>query len=104
VGRASGVEEERKVVKEKEVMKWNGVVKSFSNRGFGFIICESIERDLFFHLSDWRSIETPLPGQKVTFEVVPARIAGKPNQATSVRPVGAPIVAGLAVLAKAVSE
>ena len=85
-------------------MKWNGVVKSFSKKGYGFIICESIERDLFFHLSDWRSIDTPSPGQRVTFEVVPARIAGKPNQATNVHLVDAPIVAGLAVLSKAVSE
>jgi len=85
-------------------MKWNGVVKSFSNRGFGFIISESIERDLFFHLSDWRCIQPPLPGQKVTFEVVPARIAGKPDQATNVHLVDAPIVAGLAVLSKAVAE
>ena len=84
-------------------MKWNGVVKSFSKRGYGFIICESIERDVFFHLSDWRCIEPPLPGQRVTFEVVPARFAGKPNQATNVRLVDAPIVAGLAVLSKAVN-
>jgi|HubBroStandDraft_6_1064221.scaffolds.fasta_scaffold2755759_2 cold shock CspA family protein len=89
-------------------MKWNGVVKSFSNRGFGFIICESIERDLFFHLSDWRSIETPLPGQRVAFEVIPARIAGKPNQATNVHPQGpgsgTPIATGLAALAKGLGE
>lgn len=84
-------------------MKWNGVVKSFSNKGFGFIICESIERDLYFHLSDWRAIETPVPGQKVTFEVISARIAGKPNQATNVHPVAAPIVAGLAILAQGVT-
>jgi cold shock CspA family protein len=61
-----------------------GIVKRFLDAGCGFLVCEEIERDLFFHSANWRSAETPVVGQKVTFELAPGRAEGQPNQAINV--------------------
>ena len=86
-------------------MKLYGRIKSFSERGYGFIVSQSIERDVFFHASDWRAVEIPIPGEEVEFEVIPARFAGKPNQASNVHPlapsgVAIPICAGVEALSR----
>jgi cold shock CspA family protein len=70
-----------------ESNKKHGTVKRFLDAGYGFLLCEEIERDLFFHLANWRSAETPVVGQKVTFELAPGRVEGQPTQAINVHPI-----------------
>jgi cold shock CspA family protein len=70
-----------------EANKRYGTVKRFLDAGYGFLVCEEIERDLFFHSANWRSAETPVVGQKVTFELAPGRAEGQPNQAINVHPI-----------------
>jgi cold shock CspA family protein len=61
-----------------------GVVKRWMENGFGFLVSNGIERDIYFHARDWRSAESPVVGQRTMFELVDARIPGKPPQATNV--------------------
>ena len=70
-----------------ESNKKRGTVKRFLNAGYGFLVCEEIERDLFFHSANWRSAETPVVGQKVTFELAPGRVEGQAQQAVNVHPI-----------------
>jgi cold shock CspA family protein len=70
-----------------ESNKKYGTVKRFLNAGYGFLICENIERDVFFHSANWRSADTPVVGQKVTFELAPARVEGQGQQAINVHPI-----------------
>jgi cold shock CspA family protein len=49
-------------------MKLYGTVKKFLEPGYGFIVSDEIERDVYFHARDWRSADDPLPGQRVMFE------------------------------------
>jgi cold shock CspA family protein len=70
-----------------ESNKKYGTVKRFLDAGYGFLVCEEIERDLFFHTANWRSAEAPVVGQKVTFELAPGRVEGQPTQAVNVHPV-----------------
>ena len=50
----------------------NGVVKTKTDRGFGFISRDGEEKDLFFHSSDLSgvSFEELQQGAAVTFDVV----------------------------------
>jgi cold shock CspA family protein len=51
-------------------MSVQGIVVSYkSERGFGFIKSASVERDLFFHISQFRHEDIPEPGMKVTFDL-----------------------------------
>jgi cold shock CspA family protein len=70
-----------------ETNKKYGTVKRFLDAGYGFIVCEDIERDLFFHSANWRSADTPVVGQKVSFELAPGRAEGQPTQAVNVHPI-----------------
>jgi cold shock CspA family protein len=70
-----------------ELSKKYGTVKRFLDAGYGFLVCEDIERDVFFHTASWRSAEAPVVGQKVTFELAPGRVEGQPTQAVNVHPV-----------------
>jgi cold shock CspA family protein len=70
-----------------ESNKKYGTVKRFLDAGYGFLVCEDIERDVFFHSANWRSAETPVVGQKVTFELAPGRVEGQGQQAVNVHPI-----------------
>jgi len=78
----------------------HGTVKKFFEAGYGFIFCEEVSTDIFFHLNNWRSSGQPVVGQEVTFELGPAKMAGKPMQAVLIRPV---VSAGIAALAKGIA-
>ena len=58
-----------------------GSVKRFFDADFGFLFCEDIPADVFFHLDNWRSGDRPVIGQKVTFSLGPGRKEGQPPQA-----------------------
>ncbi len=49
-----------------------GVIKTLTDRGFGFISQEGQEKDLFFHSKDLSGVtfDELKVGDKVTFEVV----------------------------------
>jgi cold shock CspA family protein len=64
-----------------------GTVKRFLDAGYGFLVCEDIERDVFFHSANWRSAETPVVGRKVIFELAPGRVEGQGQQAINVHPI-----------------
>ena len=70
-----------------ESSKKHGTVKRFVDAGYGFLLCEDVEWDVFFHVSGWRSVETPAVGQRVTFELAPAKAEGQPKQAVNVHPI-----------------
>ncbi len=70
-----------------EANKRYGTVKRFLDAGYGFLVCEDIERDVFFHSANWRSADTPVVGQKVTFELAPGRLEGQGQQAINVHPI-----------------
>ena len=67
-----------------ELNKKDGIVKRFLDAGYGFLVFEDVEWDIFFHVSNWRSVDTPVVGQKVTFELGPAKTEGQPQQAVNV--------------------
>ncbi len=55
-----------------------GTVKFFNDeKGFGFIMRESGEPDVFVHVSGLQSANTLRPGDKVTFELGQDRKTGK---------------------------
>jgi cold shock CspA family protein len=81
-----GINGERMNIRN-ETNKRYGTVKRFLDAGYGFLLCEEIERDLFFHTANWRSAETPVVGQKVSFELAPGRAEGQPTQAVNVHPI-----------------
>jgi cold shock CspA family protein len=64
-----------------------GTVKRFLDAGYGFLVCEDIERDVFFHSANWRSAETPVVGRKVIFELAPGRVEGQGQQAINIHPI-----------------
>ena len=72
-------------------------VKKYFPAEYGFLFCEDMAVDVFFHLNNWRSAEEPVVGQNVTFELGPAKKEGQPMQAVLIRPV---VSAGLEALAK----
>jgi cold shock protein len=49
-----------------------GIVKTKTTKGFGFISREGVEKDLFFHSSELKDItfDEIQEGDKVTFDVV----------------------------------
>src|SRR5580692_1469443 len=71
-------------MENKGMDKKYGVVKRWMENGYGFLVSDGIERDIYFHARDWRSAESPVVGQRIMFELVDARIPGKPSQATNV--------------------
>ena len=79
----------------------HGTVKKFFEAGFGFIFCENIPVDVFFHLNNWRSAEEPVVGQQVTFILGPAKKEGQPMQAVLIYPV---VSAGIEALAKGIDS
>ena len=48
-----------------------GTVKTLTDRGFGFIAREGMEKDLFFHSNELKNVkfEELREGDKVTFDV-----------------------------------
>ena len=76
-------------------MFYNGVLVHWNTRGgFGFLFCNDLKRRVFFHVSGWNRVTEPVDGELVTFELGPARIPGKPDEAVNVTPVTASIDAG----------
>jgi CRISPR-associated protein (TIGR03986 family) len=54
-----------------------GTIDNFNhNRGFGFITVQN-QRNVFFHISEWRGSDQPQVGQTVTFTIGPGQ-QGKP--------------------------
>lgn len=49
-----------------------GIIKTLTEKGFGFISRENEAKDLFFHLNDLKGVafDQLRVGDKVTFEVV----------------------------------
>ena len=70
-----------------ESNKKYGTVKRFLDAGYGFLVCEEIERDVFFHSANWRSAEPPVVGRKVIFELAPGRVEGQGQQAINIHPI-----------------
>ena len=64
-------------------------------RSYFFISYEA--RQIFCHVSHWSELELPSLGDKVSFEIGPARKPQYPFQAVNVRPAGA-ITAGIDAL------
>jgi cold shock CspA family protein len=79
----------------------HGNVKKYFSVGYGFLFCEDVPVDIFFHLNNWRSAGEPVVGQKVTFELGPAKKEGQPMQAVLIHPV---VSAGLEALARGLSD
>lgn len=51
-------------------MSIQGVVVSYkTEKGFGFIKSATVERDIFFHISEYRCEGLPTPGVKVAFDL-----------------------------------
>lgn len=48
-----------------------GTIARLMDKGYGFIKCEGMEKDLFFHSKDLEGVEfdSLKEGEKVTFEV-----------------------------------
>jgi cold shock CspA family protein len=63
----------------------SGIVIAYkADRGFGFITDVANQgRKLFFHVNEYLGKEVPVPGQQVTFEVIPYQ-TGKLPQAVNV--------------------
>lgn len=60
-----------------------GTVKFFSDeKGFGFIVRDNGEPDVFVHVSGLQSVESLRPGDKVTFELGQDRKTGKAKAET----------------------
>jgi cold shock CspA family protein len=89
------------VGRNKVMNKKYGTVKRWMEKGYGFLVCDGTERDIYFHARDWRAAESPIVGQRVMFEFVDARIPGKPSQATNVHAIHAAlnVEAGIEALA-----
>jgi cold shock CspA family protein len=61
-----------------------GRVKTYSQRGFGFLTLPGGGADVFFHISIWPSDLDPERDQEVDFEIVTDAKSGKPR-ATNLR-------------------
>jgi len=46
------------------------IKKYLSYRGYGFIEVEEIEKDIFFHSSNFQSTEIPTQDQEVEFRII----------------------------------
>jgi len=71
------------------------VVNVQTQRSYFFILYEA--RQIFCHVSHWSELELPSPGDRVSFEIGPARSPKYPFQAVKVRPAEA-IIAGIDAL------
>jgi hypothetical protein len=71
------------------------VVNVQKQRSYFFISYEA--RQIFCHVSHWSELELPALGDRVSFEIGPARKPEYPFQAVNVRPAEA-IVAGIDAL------
>jgi cold shock CspA family protein len=69
-------------------MKLNGVITHFNERGFGFLFCSELGRRVFFHATAFNRASDPVVGEPVAFELAPAKVAGKPDMAVNVAPIG----------------
>ena len=79
-------------------MSHDGVVVVWKQeRGFGYIFTDVLNRRIFFHISQWKSIKGPRAGDGVTFEIGPAPHPGKSDVAVNVRPTGVNAFAAKAV-------
>jgi cold shock CspA family protein len=88
-------------MENKGMDKKYGIVKRWMESGYGFLVSDGIERDIYFHARDWRSAESPVVGQRIMFALVDARIPGKPAQATNVHVIhnAVEVEAGIGALA-----
>jgi cold shock CspA family protein len=61
-----------------------GIIRIYKSQGFGFIIVPN-ERQVYFHISAWLHEEEPLPGDRVSFDLVRCnRKPGFPDEASNV--------------------
>ena len=68
-------------------MTQNGEVLRFdAERGFGFIATADGQRNIFFHVRDWRGDGVPRAGERVRFERI--EVGGKGPRAMAVQPFG----------------
>jgi cold shock CspA family protein len=66
------------IVERAPVDETDGIIKSLKSEGFGFIERADVDKEIFFHLSEFaRSDAEPRPGDPVRFEVAKNR-TGKP--------------------------
>jgi cold shock CspA family protein len=68
--------------------KYEGVVVSFHQQGFGFIFNDEINRRIFFHIRSWHRATDPVVGDEVSFELAASPKPGKPEIAVNVTPTG----------------
>jgi cold shock CspA family protein len=61
-------------------MKIGKIVRFNSNRGFGFVEAHSGRR-FYFHIRKWAADVPPEAGQTVWFDVGPAFVDGRPEEA-----------------------
>jgi cold shock CspA family protein len=72
------------------------IVRFNQDRGFGFIYSDDIKRPVFFDISHFAGVKTPVVNQTVTFDLIPDYRPGHPDRATNV--VAAAPLAGLEAL------
>ena len=66
--------------------RYEGVVVRWSEKGFGFLFNDKINRRVFFHVTEWRRATEPRVGEGATFELGRPLIPGKPDIAVNVIP------------------
>lgn len=65
-------------------MKTKGIVVRFDElKGFGFIRCDAVSQDIFFHIRDYQGTSTPSLGLAVDFEEI--HVGGKGPRAMAIR-------------------
>lgn len=65
-----------------------GVVVHWSEKGYGFLFNDEVNRRVFFHASAWNRATDPEVGEEATFQFAPGQIKSKPNIAVNVTPTG----------------
>jgi len=74
---------------------YEGLVQRWDPRGFGFIECSKINYKVFFHIRAFKRVTEPVLGERVTFQLGPATILGKPDMGIEVTPIKPVVAAGL---------
>ena len=81
-------------------MKMTGIVTAYNtSRGFGFILTG--KNQIFFHVCDWGSVEQPVKGIIVSYDVAPANNRKFQHQAVAVEIITAEQAAQFAAAASA---
>jgi len=84
-------------------IKYSGIIRTFfPNRHFGFIVRGDDAKDIFFHQTDFHGM--PTLGQQVEFELGPAVMLGKPEQAVRVKPIASAVASTALTNQEAVTD